>query len=240
MMDVPPPTQPPTPMQDPQIDLKRNAEGSRYAVLRRLAPAMRHQLAGSFQPVGLMAAIVEKRLQTATPDVAALAKTSSDVRTLATAATRSSLDLMGWIAPDPEAQVPLGQGIHDTLHLVATELSFKGFTCVDQTPGMTTPVALSQVRGVFVAALLALIDAALSPTPFTVTAQREGGALAVTVTLTEAPTASESASRDEFQLNLTSYRNISWDEVDAIAAADGVALEHNAMAFVLRLPVVRG
>ena len=159
-------------MQHPPIDSKRNTEASRYALLRRLAPAIRHQMAGGLQPVTMMTAIIEKRLQAATPDLPAVVKTSSDVRALATAATRSSLDLMGWIACDPEARVPLDKGIHDALHLVATELSFRGFKCVNQAESVTTAVALNHVRGVFVAALLALTDAAPSPGNLRVTAAR--------------------------------------------------------------------
>ena len=60
-------------MQDTLNDLTRNAEAPRYALLRRLVPAIRHQMAGSFQPVTMMAAIVEKRLLAASPDLPALA-----------------------------------------------------------------------------------------------------------------------------------------------------------------------
>ena len=98
-------------MQYLMTDLEQSAEGPRYALLRRLAPALRHQMAGGFQPVTMMAAIIEKRLQAAAPDLPALARTSKDVRQLAITATRASLDLIGWIAPDPEARVPLAQGV---------------------------------------------------------------------------------------------------------------------------------
>lgn len=222
------------------IDTQRNAEAPRYALLRRLAPAIRHQMAGGLQPVTMMAAIVEKRLLAAAPDLAALAKTSSDARTLAAAATRSSLDLVGWIAPDPEARVPLDKGIHDGLHLVATELSFRGFKCANQTQGVADEVALSDVRGVFVAALLALTDACAKPATVLVTAEREGNDMAVTVALTDLDTAAETAPDENFHLSLASYRKIDWSDVEAMAAADGVGLEHTAAHLVLRLPIAVG
>lgn len=227
-------------MPHPLNGLERNAEASRYALLRRLAPAMRHQLAGGLQPVSMMAAIIEKRLKAATPDLAAVAKTSGDVRALAAAATRSSLDLMGWIACDPEARAPLDKGIHDALHLVATELSFRGITCVNETGGMNTEVALHHIRGVFVAALMALTDAAATPANLRVIADCEGESMAVTIALTDVATAKKITPYDEFQVNLASYRKIDWDDVEALAAADGASVEHTAVAVMLRVPVSTG
>lgn len=227
------------------MDLKRDAEASRYALLRRLAPAMRHQMAGALQPATLMAALIEKRLKAAAPDLPAVAKTSSDLRQFATAATRSSLDLMGWIAPDPEARVLLDKGVQEGLHLVATELSFRGFKCASQTQGMGLEVALSPMRGVFAAALLALTDAAAKPANVVVTAQPEGHDVVVTVTLMPfdtagtAATASEIATApdEEFQLSIAAYRKIDWSDVEAMAAADGLAFQHGPTTVRLRLPI---
>lgn len=228
-------------MQDPSIDLKRHAEAARYALLRRLAPAMRHQMAGSFQPVTMMAAIIEKRLRAATADLPALAKTSGDVRALATAATRSSLDLMMWIAPDPQTRVALGQGIQDALQLVATELSFMGFKFDNQTEGLATEVALHHVRGVFVAGLLALTDAAASPANVLLAASREGRDMVVAIALAAVePAAAASAPSEEFHVGLATYRPIDWDDVEAIAAADGAYVQHAPMNLMLRLPVASG
>ena len=42
-------------------------EAARYALLRRLMPAIRHHLVGEFQPIGMVAAMLERRLQAATP-----------------------------------------------------------------------------------------------------------------------------------------------------------------------------
>ncbi len=229
-------------MQYPPTDLKRNADASRYALLRRLAPAMRHRMAGDLQPVTLMAALIERRLKAAVPDLPAVAKSSSEVRQLATAATRSSLDLMGWIALDPEARVPLDKGVQEGLHLVATELSFRGFKCASQTQGMGFEVALSPMRGVFAAALLALTDAAAKPANVVVTAQPQGHEVVVTVALMPfdtAATASETATApgEEFQLSIAAYRKIDWSDVEAMAAADGLEFQHGPSTFGMRLPI---
>lgn len=228
-------------MKDVAPDSNGNAESARYALLRRLQPALRHQMAGGFQPVIMLAAIIEKRLQAATPDLTALCKKSSDIRTLSTSATRSNLDLIGWIAPDTAAKVPLGKGILDALHLVATELSIRGFKSVNQTEGVGSEVMVNHVRGVFVAGLLALTDAAPSPAEFLLTARREGQDMVLTVALQEASNpAATTASDAAFRINLPIYRKIDWADVEAIAAADGVALKHAAATLELRLPVAAG
>lgn len=59
------------------------AESARYALLRRLAPVLRHYVAGSLQPLSMMAILLEKRLQIPSPDLAALARNSSQLNTAA-------------------------------------------------------------------------------------------------------------------------------------------------------------
>ena len=228
-----------TPLQISSIDLEHRAEAARYALLRRLAPAMRHDMAGGFQPVMMLATVVEKRLLAATPDLSTLVKNSSDIRTLAIAATRSSLDLIGWMALDPNARVGLGQGIKDALHLVATEFSFKGFKFVNQTEGEATEVGRDHLRGVFVAALLALTDAAAASTAnILLTAARDGQDVLVTISMTDVGgTLGAISPHEEFLIGLASYRNIDWDDVQAIADVDGLSVIYETGSVMLRLPI---
>ena len=224
-------------MQYPTSDPKRNAEGSRYALLRRLAPAMRHQLAGSMQPVTMMALLLDKRLRAAELDVPVLIKSSGDLRLQASAAARSSMDLMDWFACDPEATVPLHKGLEDAVHLVATELSFRGIICINQTAGVTATVALNHVRGLFIAGLLVLTDAAVGRANLLLTALQDGEIMVVSMALTALDTAAESEPHDPFPISLTTYRKIAWDDVDAIAIDSGVSIQHQPHTLTLRLPI---
>ena len=223
-------------MRYPTSDPKRNAEGSRYALLRRLAPAMRHQLAGSMQPVTMMAVLFEKRLKAATPDVPVLIKSSADLRLQASAAARSSMDLMDWFACDPDATVPLDKGLQDALHLVAAELSFRGIMCINQTAGVTAAAALNHVRGLFIAGVLALTDAAVGRANLLLTALQDGEVMVVRIALTAVDTAGESEPHDSSQISLTTYRKIDWHDVEAIAIDDGVLIHHHPHTLTLRLP----
>ena len=62
----------------PTLD-ERLAESARYALLRRLMPAIRHNLAGSLQPIGMVSAMLERRMQGASPDLEKLGKNVSDI-----------------------------------------------------------------------------------------------------------------------------------------------------------------
>ena len=226
-------------MQISSIDLEHRAEAARYALLRRLAPAMRHDMASGFQPVMMLATIVEKRLLAATPDLPTLVKCSHEMRALAIAATRSSLDLIGWMGHDKGACVGLGQGIRDALHLVATELSLKGFKFENQTEGVTTEVGRDHLRGVFVAALLALTDAAAASTAnLLLTAARDGQDVLVSISLTDVgATLGAIAPHEGFLIGLAAYRNIDWDDVQAIADVDGLSVIYETGSVMLRLPI---
>jgi hypothetical protein len=227
-------------LQISSIELEHRAEAARYALLRRLAPAMRHDMAGGLQPVTMIATIVENRLLAVSPNLSTLVKNSSDLRTLAVAATRSSLDLISWLALDPNARVGLGQGIMDALHLVATEFSFKEFKFINQTEGVVTEVGRDHLRGVFVAALLALTDAAAaaSTANLLLTAARDGQDMLVTISMTDVgATSGAIAPYEEFRIGLMAYRKIDWDDVQAIADVEGLSVIHASGRVMLRLPI---
>jgi hypothetical protein len=225
-------------MQRPLIDLKRSAEAARYALLRRLVPAIRHDMAGSFQPVTMLAMIVEKRLLAATPDLSTLVKNCNELRTLALAATHTNLDLIGWMAVDTEARVALGQGIADAVHLVAAELSFRGLRFLNQTEGEATEVRQDHLRGVFMAALLALADGLASPANVLLTATRDGQDMLITITSTDMEASLGAITpHKEFQIGLSAYRKIDWHDVQAIADIDGLSVIQEAESVLLRLPI---
>ena len=225
-------------MQSSPIDLKRDAEAARYALLRRLASAIRHDMAGGFQPVTMLATIIEKRLLTASPVMPTLIKNSSEMRTLAIAATHSNLDLMGWMVVNPEARVALSKGIQDVLHLLMTELSFRGLKFINQTEGMTTDVKLDHVHGTFVAALLALTDAVTSPANVQITAAQEGQDMLVEIKITDVKATSDASTpSEEFRIGLAAYRKIDWADAQAIADVDGLSVIHKATSVELRLPI---
>lgn len=211
----------------PELIQQRLAEAARYALLRRLAPAIRHDMAGALQPISMMAAMLEKRLQKPDPDMAALAKNGNAINTLAREASNGCMSLMTWLAPKENAAVPLDAAVEDAISLVSTELSFRGFTLVNETGGVQDELPRSVVRGVFMAALLALTDSAAGPARVVLTAKADGDDVVLGI-------AREPDTGDILAPGTQAYRLLDWADVEAIAATESVKLSHSADRAELR------
>ena len=205
------------------------ADAARYALLRRLMPAMLHNMAGALQPIGMTAAIMEKRLQTAAPDLSAITKSSGNIKTLARDASSSFMDLMTWLAPKATRQVAVNVGIADSLGMVSTELSFRGFTIINETASVCDEVRQNILRSVFMAALLAMTDAAPSSGQVTIKAQVTNDETVLKIEFI-------AAGSDSLQENLQAYRELTWDDVQFLADAEGVnfARAHNTVTLRIR------
>lgn len=207
-------------------------EAARYAVLRRMGSAIRHQIAGSLQPVSMLASMLERRAQAASPDMDALRRNCGEMSSLSRSASSECVALMGWLAPHEGESVPVGQGVEDCLHLLATELSFRGFAVVDAAQGAQALVSRQALRSLLPAALMALTDAAARPGPVRITAGTDAGAAVVQLSLQEAETAEASTPAK-------AYRPLGWGDVHALARAEGVQVEHDGRSVALRLQIMQ-
>lgn len=214
----------------PELIQQRLAEAARYALLRRLAPAIRHDMAGALQPISMMAAMLDKRLQKPDPDMAALGKNASAINTLAREASNGCMSLMTWLAPKDNAVVPLAAAVADAISLVSTELSFRGFTLVNETGAVQDELPRSMVRGAFMAALLALTDSAPGPARVVLTARADGHEVVLVI-------AREPDTGDILAPGTQAYRLLDWADVEAIAETESVKLSHGPDHVELRYRV---
>jgi hypothetical protein len=205
-------------------------EASRYALLRRLTPTLRHHMAGEFQPIGMMAALLERRMQQASPDLASLKDNCASIGNLSRNAAETCVSLMSWVAPRTAQDVPVGQAIAECVNLLATSLRFRGFALVNQSPEIQARVSCTAVRSTLTAALLALSDAAGQPADLQVQAHDEGAQVAIELTLAPADRSADNGGSED-------YRPLGWDDVQALADAEGVALARSASGVRLTLPV---
>ncbi len=214
----------------PEFLKERLAEAARYALLRRMAPALRHDMAGALQPISMMAAMLEKRLQKPAPDMAALGKNGSAINTLAREAAASCMSLMTWLAPRDDVPVAVGACIAESLGLVATELSFRSINLVNEVGEDSGTVLLTRIRGVFMAGLLALTDECDAPAQVHLSAHAAGGGTVVSMRLS--PTDGEPMAGG----SPLAYRKLDWDDVQALADAQGVTLSQGDGRLELRFP----
>lgn len=219
-------------MSNPQHLKERLAEAARYALLRRLAPALRHNIAGTLQPISMMAAMLEKRLQKPEPDMPALAKNSAALSGLSRDAARTCMNLMSWLAPKDNGREPLGPCLEDAVGLVATELSFRGFGVVNETAGVQAVLPRSVVRNAFLAALIALTDRADTPATILLTASQNDDEVVLGIAL--APAEGESMPG-----GAVVYRELQWDDAQALAEVESVALSYGADRAELRYHITQ-
>ncbi|MGQ2979104.1 MAG: hypothetical protein ACT6Q9_05330 [Polaromonas sp.] len=196
-------------------------ESARYALLRRIAPTLRHHLAGAMQPIGMVSAIMERRLQAAQPDLAVLRDNSKSISTLSRSAASASMNLITWVAPKDNGAVSIHEGVEECVGMLSTDLAFRGFTVTNQIAPSDQATSVFALRSVFTGALIALTDTALTPAAITISSATADGQTRVVISISSEPGA---VAADEPR----SYRKLGWNDVLALASAEQVGLKHAA------------
>lgn len=213
----------------PLATMNLHEEASRYALLRRLTPTLRHHMAGEFQPIGMMAALLERRLQNPNPDLAGLKDNCSAIGKLSRSAAETCVNLMSWVAPRAPASVGLGEAVNECVNLLSTSLRFRGFALTSEVPELPTRVSCNAIRSVLTAALLALSDETGDPADLLVRAQVDAQQAVIELTRTPVDRPADNRLSDD-------YRPLTWDDVAALAAAESVTLTRSGNSVQLTLP----
>ncbi|SDM45704.1 hypothetical protein [Polaromonas sp. JS666] len=209
------------------------AEAAHYALLRRLAPVIRHNMAGTLQPIAMVAAMLERRLQKADTDPEALLRNARDIVALTKEAAASCVDLMSWLAPKEKRLITAGAGIAECLGMVATQLSFKGFSVVDNTGGPLVQLPQSALRTVLTAALIALTDTAAAPGKVLIGAEFAQDLLTLHIELKPHDSAEPMRAADKLP-----YRLLEWRDVQILAEQESVQLVHGKNRLTLQFEAV--
>jgi hypothetical protein len=193
------------------------AEAARYALLRRLAPSMRHHLVVNLQPIGMVYEVMDRRLRAAQPDLAEVHDSAHKINGFARAALASCLDVVSWLAPDEEVLAPATEGVRECLGLLATSLTFRGYSIRNEIGALAGDVRRSAIRTVLTASLVHVTDENPAPAELVLSSEAQPGALVLVLTLR--PTAGEQGFSPE-----PPYRPIEWRDVEALAASESVSV----------------
>jgi len=204
------------------------ADGARYALLRRLAPALRHETVAPLQPLAMATSVLERRLRNPAPDLTQVHDTALRVASYSRAAVQSCLDLIEWLTPAPSPSVSLQTAVRSTLALLRGNLSLRGFTLREELQGVDTLVRHTGLRFVLPACLLGLTDSAGSPAEVTLRARDAGSQLHLVLALQ--PTTG-AAGIDE----PPSYRPLHPDEIALLARGEGIDLQRQGDTLQLTL-----
>ncbi|HEY0825602.1 MAG TPA: hypothetical protein VGD76_17580 [Ramlibacter sp.] len=206
-------------------------EAARYALLRRLAPSMRHHLVVNLQPIGMIYEVMERRLRAAEPDLAQVQDSATKINGFARAALASCLDVVSWLAPDDTVATGVEDAVRECAALLATSLSFRGYALRNEAQPLPGKIRRAAIRSLLTGVLLHCTDEKTSPSDLVLgTAGEEGGAL---LTVTVRPTDGDKGMAPD-----ANYRKITWADLQALAAADDVQLARQGEQFLLRFPWV--
>jgi len=150
-------------------------EAARYALLRRLAPALRHGMVGALHPVELIAEAIEQRLQAAVPDLANARENLGRIKNLSRSAVLCCTNLTSWLAPEEGAVTMLGEGIDECLALLNTDFGMRGFAIRNEAREIGADVSRAALRNVLTASLIAATDTAPRPADLVLTAEISQG-----------------------------------------------------------------
>lgn len=216
--------------QEPPVSpLVARAEAARYTLLRRLAPSMRHHLVVNLQPIGMIYEVMARRLRAPEPDLSQVQESAHKINGFARAALTSCLDVVTWLAPDEDAGVSGVEGVRDCVGLLATSLSFRGYALRNEVTDLPGKVRRAAIRNVLTAALIHTTDQYPPPADLmlTATAAAEG----LRLTLTRRPGDGTQGFTQE-----AGYRQLGWEDVQALAAAESVVLRRDANTILLTVP----
>lgn len=215
------------------------AEGARYALLRRLAPALRHEAVAPLQPIAMATSVLERRLRDPAADPAQVHDAAARLAGLSRAAVQSCLGLIAWLAPEPARLVPLHEAVRETLDLLRGSFAFRGLTLHDELPSDSAAVHHLRLRFVLPACLLWLTDSAGAPAEVTLRAQ--SGAKQLRLLLDVQPVQSAPSAQGLPGIEDTPvYRPLREDEVRALAADESIGLESGVDTLVLTLDPAYG
>ncbi len=210
-------------------------EAARYALLRRIAPSLRHEAVAHLQPLAMVGSVLDKRREAPQPDLAQVADGVRRLMGASRGTVQSCLDVIAWLLPEPGRMVPLDEAVAETVHLLRGSLGFGGFTVRDEVRqalgGQAIPVPRSALRYVLPASLLWLTDSAGPPAEVTVSAWAEPSQVTLRLELapTEGPEGADAGPAS---------RPLRREEVQALARADGVGWAQEGDRILLHLPRV--
>ena len=209
---------------------RSGAEAARYSVLRRLAPALKHDMVVNLQAVAMMAEVLNARLERGMSNPAEFQKSVSKINRLAREAVMTCLDVAAWIEPVEEEGIRLREGVEECVGLLAGNFNFRGFSIVNEVPDADFEVSREALRNLLSASLITLTDAASTSAEVLVKAEVSAGFAVLTVRC-EARQSDPDAIPFE-----VSYRPLDWADVQALALAESVDLFRTADQIVLRMP----
>ncbi|MBI5278587.1 MAG: hypothetical protein HY854_19285 [Burkholderiales bacterium] len=210
------------------------ANAARQTVLRRVAPALRHDMVVGLQAVAMMAEMLNARIERGSVNPTDLQSSVSKLNRLARDAVAGCLKVTSWIDAGDEESVALQQGVTECVTLLAASFNFRGFALLNEVEPTGFEVCRNAVRSLLAASLVMLADSAPAACEIVVTGEVRGSDAVLRLTMRprqQQPDASMPPATDATPRPL-----LDWDELQALADAEDATLERAADGLALTLP----
>lgn len=206
------------------------AEAARYAVLRRLGPALRHDLVVNLQAVAMMAEVLGARLEKGPPRPPDLQQQVGRIHRMVREAVGNSLKVAAWLTPPADDEgIGLREGVEECLALVRSNFGFRGFTLGAQVTDTSMEVSHARLRLLLLAGLICLSDESDEPAELAVRADVESGAARLILERRPLPGQAGQAAED------AGYRRLGPGDLRALAVQAAVDLQQQAGRIVMHL-----
>ena len=224
---------------------QRLAEAARYAVLQRVAPVVRHDVAGLMQPIGMMTKVLQRRMQTPVPDLLEISKNLASVSVLAKEASSGCMSAMGWMVAVEDQPVNLSGSVNSVGKLLEAEFFSAALVLTNGIANEQISVPQAFVRSVLVGALLAFCDQRSPGTVLQVTLEAGGqsgdandtaSALTLHMLSGDQPSVSTVPDSTDSAGARRQARSIEWCDVQALAHAFHVTMTRGEGWLKLGLP----
>jgi hypothetical protein len=208
-------------------NLPLRVEAAQFALLRRLAPSLRHRMIGGLHPITLLAELAARRLTSEPPDLVSARDAVAKIQGQAQAASASAVATLAWITGEEAASVSLKAGIEECVVLVRTDSEMRGAAIASLVAGADVAVSRRALRTVFTAMLVCAVDAEPHPARIEVHAAEEDGRALVRVE-------TRSLQEPGAPVFADGGRPLAWEDVEVLAQFEGVEVRANAAPAVLR------
>jgi hypothetical protein len=203
------------------------SEAAAYAILCRVGPVLRHEVAGLMQPVRILVTVLERRANKPEIDHAAIAESVSTISMLTKQASAGCMNAFEWFAAPNDASMNLRDGVEELKKLLSLEFSVNALTIENIVPIDTAAVPKSFVRLVLIGALLAFSDSQRVPSTLRIAIE------ASVLSLSLAPDKGDARNPTPFDRH---QRCIDWLDAESLATSSGLTTERGEGWFRIELP----
>lgn len=208
------------------------SEAARYAILRRIGPALKHDLVVDLQALAMMSDVIGARLDRGMPPLADLQHHLARLQRGTREAVSRSLKVATWLAPPEDDSVNLREGVLECIALTRSALEFRGFNLRAELPETPFEVSNASLRYLLLAAIIHLTDQAGAPGELLVRGEVDPDQATLVLQMPEAAADVPPGTPPHD----VPYRRLEAAEVQALASAARVELHHQAGQIAMRLP----